>query len=78
MNAYIHPREGLYSLKSDLHSKSCKIAFLNSITAQKDGYVYQLAAQINAYLTPNHELFKNLFRRVLQFIFFIYIKIYLT
>ena len=56
MNAYFHPREGLHTLKRDLHTRSCKIAFLgNSITAQKEGYAYQLANQIKTYFSPTHE-----------------------
>lgn len=56
MNDYFKPREGLHTLNVDLHTRSCKIAFLgNSITAQKEGYAYQLASQINDYFLPNHE-----------------------
>lgn len=56
MNDYFKPREGLHALNVDLHTRSCKIAFLgNSITAQKEGYAYQLASQINDYFLPNHE-----------------------
>ena len=56
MNAYFKPREGLDALKSDLNERPCKIAFLgNSVTAQKEGYVHQLASQINDYFPPTHE-----------------------
>ena len=56
MNAYFKAREGLDALKSDLHERPCKIAFLgNSITAQKEGYAHQLAIQINDYFPPTHE-----------------------
>ena len=56
MNAYFKAREGLDALKSDLHERPCKIAFLgNSITAQKEGYAHQLASQINDYFSPTHK-----------------------
>jgi len=56
MNSCIQNKDSFQSLQSDLHTKSCKIAFLgNSVTAQKNGYAYQLAAQINSHFSPNHE-----------------------
>lgn len=56
MNAYFQARNGFQISESDLNSRPCKIAFLgNSITAQKDGFAYQLAGKINAHFDPKHE-----------------------
>ena len=56
MNTYFQPRVGFQSFNTDLQTRACKIAFLgNSVTAQKEGYAYQLASQINDYFHPTHE-----------------------
>lgn len=56
MNSYVQKKESFQALQNDLRTRSCKIAFLgNSVTAQKKGYAYQLADQINARFSPNHE-----------------------
>jgi hypothetical protein len=56
MNTYFQPREGFHSFNTDLQTRACKIAFLgNSVTAQKEGFAYQLASQINDYFPPTHE-----------------------
>jgi hypothetical protein len=56
MNTYFQPREGFQSFNTDLQTRACKIAFLgNSVTAQKEGYAYKLASQINDYFPPTHE-----------------------
>ena len=56
MNTYFQTREGFQSFNTDLQTRACKIAFLgNSVTAQKEGYAYKLASQINDYFPPTHE-----------------------